>query len=266
MLPSSLLFPPEVFELLKPLAFHTLPKIVVLFLLHSFLPLVICCDCSFCLLSPLLPPGPFPCCLLINVCQCPPFPSPNHFLKAHLLHKMQPFKSCSLGLARGNSTLFDGMKPVQNQYNHCFHTWYSHHYPFCCNTKLCSADFHLCLSHPLRCWEAREEKWLDGFCTSLVSWACMGKSGCGCVTEALHHTGHHPSCHNLLPSSLLLFQTCQQHYMAEKFKGFEFFPPQRPCAKQAFPLHGGRPKLSKQETGSLDQSIAFGFVLSTVFL
>lgn len=128
VLSSSLLFPPEVFELLKPFAFHTLPKIVLLFLLCSFLPLVIRLDCSFCLLSPLLPQGPFPCCLLINVCQCPPFPSPNHFLKAHLFYKMQPFESCSLELARSNSTLFEGMKPVQNQHSHCFHTWYSHHY------------------------------------------------------------------------------------------------------------------------------------------
>lgn len=235
VLSSSLLFPPEVFELLKPFSFHTLPKIVLLFLLRSFLPLVICRDCSFCLLSPLLPWGPFPCCLLINVCQCPPFPSPNHFLKAHLFYKMQPFESCSLGLARSNSTLFDGVKPVQKQHNHCFHTWYSHRYPFYCNTKLCGADFHLCHRHPLRRWEAREEKWLDGFCASLISWPCMGKSGCGWVADVLHDMGHHPRCHNLFPSSLLLFQTCQSHSMAEKFKGCEFLPPQKPCAKQAFP-------------------------------
>lgn len=85
---SSLLLPPEVFELYKRFAFHTLPKIALLFLLRSFLPLVICRDCSFCLLSPLPSGGLFPCCLLINVCQCPPFPSPNHFLKAHLFHEM----------------------------------------------------------------------------------------------------------------------------------------------------------------------------------
>lgn len=244
-LSSSLLFPPEVFELLKPFTFYTLPKTELLLLLRSFLPLVICHDCSFCLLSRLLPWGPFPCCLLINVCQCPPFPSPNHFLKAHLFYKMQPFESCSLGLVRSNSTLFDGMKPVQNQYNHCFHTWYSLHYPFFCNTKLCGADFRLCHRYPLRHWEAREEKWLDGFCASLIPWVCMGKSGCSWVTEVLHHMGHHPRHCNIFPSSLLLFQTRQSHSTAEKFKGCEFFPVQRPCAKQEFLSHGGSPRWSK---------------------
>lgn len=131
MLSSSLLFPPEVVELLKPFAFHTLLKIVFLFLLCSFLPLVICHDCSFCSVFPVLPQGLFPRCLLINVCQCPPFPSSNHFLKTLLFYKMQPFERCSLGLARSSSTLFDRMKPIQNQYNHCFHTWYNHCYLFC---------------------------------------------------------------------------------------------------------------------------------------
>lgn len=111
MLSSSLLFPPEVVELLKPFAFHTLLKIVFLFLLCSFLPLVICHDCSFCSIFPVLPQGLFPRCLLINVCQCPPFPSSNHFLKTLLFYKMQPFERCSLGLARSSSTLFDRMKP-----------------------------------------------------------------------------------------------------------------------------------------------------------
>lgn len=125
MLSSSLLSPPEVVELLKPLAFLTLLKIVLLFLLCSFLPLVICHDCSFCSAFPVLPRGLFPCCLLINVCQCPPFPSSNHFLKALLFYKMQLFERCSLGLARSSSTLFD--RPIQN----CFHTWCNHCYSSC---------------------------------------------------------------------------------------------------------------------------------------
>lgn len=127
MLSSSLLSPPEMVELLKPFAFLTLLKIVLLFLLCSFLPLVICHDCSFCSAFPVLPQGLYPCCLLFNVCQCPPFPSSNNFLKALLFYKMQLFERCSLGLTRSSSTLFDRMKPLQN----FFHTWCNHCHPSC---------------------------------------------------------------------------------------------------------------------------------------
>lgn len=128
MLSSNLPSPPEVVEPLKPFAFLTLLKIVLSFLLRSFLPLVICCDCSFCSAFPVLPQGLFPCCLLINMCQCSPFPSSNHFLKALLFYKMQLFERHSLGLARSSSTLFDRMKPMQSHNNHCFHTWFNHRY------------------------------------------------------------------------------------------------------------------------------------------
>lgn len=254
------------FELHKPFAFHTLPKVLLLFLLHSFLPLVICHDCSFCLLFPLLPLGPFPRCLLINVCQCPPLPSPPHFLKAYLFYKMQPFESCLLGLARSISALSDSMKPVWNQYNHCFQSWYSHHYPFCCTTSLCGADFHLCHSHPLRHWEIREEKWFDGFCTSLISWVCVRKGGCNRVTQVLHHMGHHPRCHNLFPCSLLLYQTCQSHSMAVKFKGCEFFPVQRPWGQAGISLMWRKPQMFQAGEWIFGLRHKFWLLLSIFFL
>lgn len=144
---SSLLSPPEVDELPKPFAFLTLLKTVLLFLLCSLLPLVICHDCSFCSTFPVLPQGLFPCCLLINVCQCPPFPSSNHFLKALLFYKTQLFERCSLGLARNSSTLFDRMKPTRKQplLSHFGITTVT-----LLATKLCGAEFHLCHRHRLK--------------------------------------------------------------------------------------------------------------------
>lgn len=102
---------------------------------------------------------------------------------------------------------------------------------------------------------------LDGFCAPLISWSCMGKGASIWFTDVLYHMGHHLRCHNLFPCSLLLFQTCQSCSIAEKFKGCDFFPPQKPCAKQAFPSHGGSPRWPKLGNVSLGQGVTLDFCL-----
>lgn len=157
----------------------------------------------------------------------------------------------SLGLARSNFTLFGGVKPVQNQYNHCFHVWFDHRSLFCCQPSFSVVFLFTCVIDTLNPLRSKAGRMCDGLSISLISWLCRCKMACGWVTElTLCLMGHHP-----FPSSLLILYfssvTCQLSSVADKFKECKVFPSWRSFAKQIFLCCGGILRWNKLETGSV---------------